>query len=116
GPSGPTRELVRERDEHGATVGASLFELPGRTWVVVTGGARSRARDAFAHPAQRPPLQLADPDSLAIVRVDGPSVVAHIPVLQDRGDLAAVGRHLRSLTVVLPPGGEGAIRFTFTYE
>lgn len=116
GPPGPTPELVCEQDEQGHPVGASLFELPGRTWVVVTGGARTRARDAFAHPAQRPPLQLGEPDALAIVRVDGPAVVAHIPVLQDRGDLAAVGRHLRSLTVVLPPGGQGAIRFTFTYE
>ena len=29
GPAGPARELVRERDEHGAPVDASLFEMPG---------------------------------------------------------------------------------------
>lgn len=116
GPPGPTPELVCEQDEQGHQVDASLFELPGRTWVVVTGAARVRARAAFAHPEQRPPLQLGDPDALALMRVDGPSVVAHVPTLQDRGDLAAVGRHLRSLMMVLPPGSEGAVRFTFTYD
>jgi hypothetical protein len=114
GPSGPTRELVRERDEHGATVDASLFELPGRTWVVVTGAARARARDAFAHPAQRPPFQL-DATALALVRIDGPSLVAHVRGLQDLGAFAAVGRRLRSVMLVLPPGGDGAVKATLAY-
>jgi hypothetical protein len=115
GPSGPTRELVRERDEHGATVDASLFELPGRTWVVVTGAARARARDAFAHPVQRPPFQL-DASALALVRIDGPSLVARVRGLQDLGAFAAVGRRLRSVMLVLPPGGEGAVKATLAYS
>ncbi len=114
GPPGATRELVRERDEHGASVDASLFEMPGRTWLVVTGPARARARDALAHPAQRPPLQL-DPAALALVRFDGPLLVAHIPLFQERGSLGVVGRRLKSVMLVLPPGNEGAVKAVFTY-
>lgn len=114
GPAGATRELVRERDEHGAPVDASLFEIPGRTWLVVTGPARARARDALAHPAQRPPIQL-DPTALALVRFDGPLLVSHIPLFQERGSLGAVGRHLGSVTLVLPPGNEGAVEAVFAY-
>jgi len=114
GPSGPVRELVRERDSAGHPVDASLFELPGRTWVVVTGGARVRARDAFAHPVRRPALDL-DPAALALVRIDGPSLVARVRGLQDLGALGAVGRRLRSVTFTLPPGADGAVRATLGY-
>jgi hypothetical protein len=115
GPGGRVRELVRERDEHGATIAASLFELPGRTWVVVSGDARARAREAFAHPFDRPALDL-DPNALAIVRIDGTSLVARVPALKDLGRLGAVGRRLGSVTLTLPPGGEGAVRAALTYQ
>ena len=105
GPSAPVRELVRERDEHGHPVGASLFELPGRTWVIATGDAARRAREAFAHPFGRPPLDL-DPTALAIVRIDGPSLVSHVRALQDLGGLGAVGGASRTVTFALPPGVE----------
>jgi hypothetical protein len=101
GPTGRVRELVRERDERGSPLDASLFELPGRTWVIASGQSRARARDAFAHPLGRPPLEL-DPDALAIARIDGPSLVARFRALQDLGALAAIGRKLRTLTVRLP--------------
>lgn len=114
GPSGPVRELVRERDEHGHPVAASLFELPGRTWVIAQGDARARAREAFAHPFNRPAMVL-DPQAVAIVRIDGPSLVKQVRALQDLGGLAAVGHHLRSVTFVLPPGTERAVRATFAY-
>jgi len=114
GPNGRVRELVRDRDEHGHPVGASLFELPGRTWVIAQGDARARAREAFAHPFNRPMMEL-DPQALAIVRIDGPSLVKHVHALQDLGGLAAVGHHLRSVTFVLPPGAERALRATFSY-
>ena len=114
GPSGPVRELVRERDSGGHPVDASLFELPGRTWVVVTGGARVRARDAFAHPVRRPPLDL-DPTALALVRIDGPSLVARVHGLQDLGALGAVGRRLKWVTFTLPPGADGAVKATLGY-
>jgi hypothetical protein len=114
GPAGAVRELVRETDEHGHPVGASLFELPGRTWVVAQGDARARAREVFAHPFNRPAMDL-DAQALAIVRIDGPSLVGRIHALQDLGGLAAVGRHLRSVTVVLPPGAEHVVRATLAY-
>ena len=114
GPSGPVRELVRERDSGGHPVDASLFELPGRTWVVATGAARTRARDAFAHPFRRPALDL-DPTALAIVRIDGPSLVSRVHALQDLGALGAVGRRLKSVTFTLPPGADGAVKATLGY-
>ncbi len=114
GPSGAARELVCEQDAHGHAVGASLFELPGRTWVIATGAARQRARDAFAHPFARPPMEL-DPSALAIVRIDGPSLVARVPFLQEYGGLAAAGRRLRSLTFTLAPGAEGTVKATLAY-
>jgi hypothetical protein len=114
GPAGRVRELVRERDEQGHAVGASLFELPGRTWVIAQGDARVRAREAFAHPMNRPAMEL-DPQALAIIRIDGPSLVQHVRALQELGGLAAVGHHLRSVTFVLPPGSERALRATFAY-
>jgi hypothetical protein len=121
GPSGGVRELVRERDERGAPLDASLFELPGRTWVIASGRARARSRDVFAHPFGRPALQL-DPDALAIVRIDGPSLVARFRALQNLGALAALGRKLQSLTVRLPAvqggvQGEGAaVELSLGYE
>jgi hypothetical protein len=114
GPAGTVRELVRERDEHGTTIDASLFEMPGRTWLVVTGPARARARDALAHPSQRPPLKL-DADALALVRFEGPLLVAHVPLFQEHGSLGVVGRRLESVTLLLPPGNEGAVKVVFTY-
>jgi hypothetical protein len=115
GPAGGVRELVRDSDEHGHPVGASLFELPGRTWVVAQGPARARAREAFAHPFGRPGIDL-DPQALAVVRIDGPSLVKRIQALQDLGGLAAVGRHLRSVTLALPPGAEHTVTATFAYS
>lgn len=114
GPNAGVRELVRERDEHGHPASASLFELPGRTWVIAQGDARVRAREAFAHPFNRPSMAL-DPQGLAIVRIDGPSLVARVHALQNLGGLAAVGRHLRSVTLVLPPGAERSVRATLAY-
>jgi len=114
GPTGRVRELVRDHDAHGHPVGASLFELPGRTWVIAQGDARARAREAFAHPFNRPRMDL-DPQALAILRIDGPALVQRVRALQDLGGLSAVGHHLRSVTFVLPPGAERVVRATFAY-
>jgi hypothetical protein len=56
-----------------------------------------------------------DPQGLAIVRIDGPSLVARVHALQNLGGLANVGRHLRSVTLVLPPGAERSVRATLAY-
>jgi hypothetical protein len=114
GPSGEVREFVRERDDRGLPLAASLFELPGRTWVIVSGEARQRAREAFAHPLGKPPIDL-DPDALAVARVDGPSLVARVHALQDLGTHAAIGRKLRALILRLPPGSTGALEFVLLY-
>lgn len=115
GPSGRVRELVRERDDHGHPLDASLFELPGRTWIIATGDARGRAREALGHPFGRPPID-PDPTALAVVRIDGPSLVSRVHALQDLGGLSAVGHHLRSVTLALPPGGEGSVMTTLVYD
>ena len=114
GPAGNVRELVRDHDAHGHTVGASLFELPGRTWVIAQGSARGRAREAFAHPFGRPTIDL-DPQALAVVRLDGPSLVKRFHALQELGALAAVGGHLQSVTLALPPGAEHTVTAKLAY-
>ena len=95
--------------------GASLFELPGRTWVIASGEARARARDVLAHPTNRAAIEI-DPEALAIVRIDGRSLVARVRPLEESGGLAAVGRRLQVATLVLPPGNDAALRATLAYE
>jgi hypothetical protein len=112
GPSGRVRELVHERDQDGTPNPASLFELADRTWVVASGAARDRAREAFAHPSRRSAPPFAT-DALAAVTIDGPSLVAKVPFLQASGPLASLGRDLRSVELELlqpvppPPGAVG---------
>jgi hypothetical protein len=108
GPSGGVRELVprddpSSPDDAGAPVPASLFELPGRTWVIASGNARARARVVFAHPLGRPSLRLEadNADALLVLRIDGPSLVARVRALQPPAGLAAIGRRLGAVTLVL---------------
>jgi hypothetical protein len=114
GPGSGVPELVRERDEQRQPLDASLFELAGRTWVIATGDARARARQVFAQPVGRPALRL-DPDALALLRVDGPSLVKRVRGLQPLGALAAVGRKLNSVTLRVPAGAEGKLELVFAY-
>lgn len=114
GPPGPVRELVLNRDPRNA-FDASLFEMEGLTWLIAVGDARIRAREVFQHPLGRPELKV-DPEALAMVRIDGPSLVQRIHALQPLGDLAALGRELQSFTATLPPGSDHDVRFTLTYS
>jgi hypothetical protein len=114
GPGGRVRELVLRRGPNDTDPGASLFELPGRTWVVAQGDARAHARDAFAHPLNRPAIDL-ERDALAIARLDGPSLVQRWRLLQETGRLSAAGRHLTALTLVLLPGENRTVRATLSY-
>lgn len=114
GPSGRVRELVHERDADGTLNPASLFELPGRTWVIASGGARARARDAFARPLGTAPPPL-DPEALALVRLDGPALVSRIPALRPSGGLAAIGGGMEALEVELAPGAERQIQAIVSY-
>jgi hypothetical protein len=114
GPAGPVRELVRERDDHGTPLAASLFELPGRTWLIASGEIRAHVRESLAHPLEKPAMDL-DPAALAIVRIDGPALVGRVRALQTLGSHAAIGRRLRALTLRLPPGVSGEVEISLAY-
>ncbi len=117
GPGGRVRELVRS-DNRSTTTGsaeapvpASLFELPGRTWLIASGDARARARAAFARTVSSPRpagrLESLEPngvDTLAVLRIDGPSLVARVRALQAESALGAVGRRLEAVTLELAAG------------
>jgi hypothetical protein len=122
-PSSYVRELLRVHDEGG--VEASLFELPGRDWVIATGPARMRARDAFSRPSRRAGvpapatlqvLDQLDHNALAVARVSGPALVARVGSLRPPSILAPIGHHLTALTITLPPGDAAIIRATLEYS
>jgi hypothetical protein len=100
GPYGPVPELTHERDADGTPNPTSLFELPNRTWVIATGDERARVRDAFAHPVRSPPPPV-DQNALAMVRLDGPSLEAHVPMFRSAPMVSAVAHDLSSITAEL---------------
>jgi hypothetical protein len=115
GPSGSVRELVHEVDKDGTPNPASLFELPGRTWVIVSAPARARVREAFSRPSgQAPPRIDADAQALAALRIDGPSLVARTRPLS-AGMLRAIGHELQSVALMLPRGGAREVRAVLQY-
>ena len=133
GPDGPAanvRELVRaggggDAGEAGPgstdRLDASLFELPGRTWVIATGTARARARDAFARPSPAGPAAASDlwapaNSAVALVRLSGPALVARLRALRPPGLLAPVGYQLSAVTVALPAGEDAVVRATLAYR
>jgi hypothetical protein len=84
----------------------ALFVLPRRTWVVAFGAAASRARvGLFDGRPKAPPV--FDPEALLELRIDGQSLVGHVPKLE-RGDLA-LGRRLSDARLLLKPGRGGVI-------
>jgi hypothetical protein len=98
-----------------APAAPSLFALPLRTWVIATGDARARARDAFEHPVDRP-APAKDDSALFLVRLDGPALIEGVPRLRAKGGaLEPMGRHLVAVTAALRPGSEGLI-VTFLYD
>jgi hypothetical protein len=121
GPAGAARELVHVRAD------ASLFELSGRTWVIATGGARRRVREAFGcrgkcwKPTQPPwsdTLVANEPDPIAIARLNGPALVSRFHALRPPGLLAPLGRRLETVELVLSAGREAddaAVEATLSY-
>jgi hypothetical protein len=118
GPTGRVRELVRSvapdgpPDVRANADAVSLFELPGRTWLIASGDTRLRARGVFARPLGRPPLRFGGTEeddaagkgaseALALVRMDGPALVSRIRALRPRGALGTVGRRLQAVTLEL---------------
>jgi hypothetical protein len=104
GPLGRVRELVRAPDDSG--VEASLFELPGRVWVIASGAEAARVRESFARPRPHRPLDLDD-RALALLRIDGPSLVDRVPALRGDGALSPVGMHLRGVVMEIDPAPAG---------
>ncbi|MGA7122878.1 MAG: hypothetical protein WBY94_22445 [Polyangiaceae bacterium] len=108
-------EPVGQRAE--AEPGASLFEIPGRTWVIVTGEARSLARVGFDRPATVASAQLDMPRSaLAMLRLKGPSLVSRVRALRPPGLLAPLGSGLWAATIVLSSGEAAQIQATLMYK
>jgi hypothetical protein len=117
GPSGPVRELVHEVDKDGTPNPASLFELPGRTWVIVSAAARARIREAFSRPTGQALPRIdadADAEALAALRIDGPALVARTRPLSS-GMLRAVGHELQSVALMLSPGAAREVRAVLQY-
>jgi hypothetical protein len=113
GPAAEIRELVgadptAEISE--ANVPASLFELPGRTWVIATGETRLRARAAFARGHARARSSVPEPpaDALAMLRIDGPSLVRRFPAFRPGHTLEAVGHDLTDVSLELSAGSPAA--------
>lgn len=116
GPTGPVRELLHDRDEHGQPIEASLFELPGRTWVIASGHARTHAREAFARPRGRSDPAQIDPEALALLRIDGPALTERVPALRPPSPLAALGRKLQWVSFELVPSAGSPIHALFAYS
>ena len=109
-PNGKTGDAARDAPD------ASLFELPGRTWVIATGRARTRVRDAFARRPQTSPLAELDALAPVVARLSGPALVARVRALRQPGLLAPVGHQLQSVTVALAQGENAVVRATFAYQ
>jgi hypothetical protein len=103
-------ELLRDEPR----VSASLFVLPERTWVIATGDARARAREAFAHPLGRPTLEVDD-DALAFVRIDGPALVRRVPSLKNSRTLGGLATKLRYFSLALKSGKVGTVDANLGY-
>lgn len=116
GASGPVRELIRDHDEQGRPIQASLFELPGRTWVIASGQARAHAREAFARPRGRTDPTALDADALALLRIDGPSFYARVPALHPPSALAALGRGLRWVSFKLTGDPHGSVQASLAFS
>jgi hypothetical protein len=54
-------------------------------------------------------------ESLASIRIDGPSFVEKMRMLRPGGPLDSLGKRLRALTIAVAPGKEGAVRFEWAY-
>jgi hypothetical protein len=91
--------LDRKHAEAGA-----LFVLPDRSWVGTLGDARTRARQVFASPTNRPAPQV-DPDALVAVRVAGPLTHA----LDRSPSFAVLSKKLSSVSFSLKPGKAGLV-------
>jgi hypothetical protein len=126
---GPVRELTRAQPARDGddrdvdpkdldTVDASLFELPGRTWVIATGKACALTRRNLSRPTAptADDLNGLDPQGVAILRLAGPALVRRVRALRPPGLLASIGHELATVTVALSSGTDALLRATFSYD
>jgi hypothetical protein len=95
---------------------ASLFELPGRTWVLAAGAARARARDVLSRPDTAVHRVEGDEKgALALVRMRGTSLVRRVQALRSPALLSPIGHALDAVTLALARG-DGSIQATLSYK
>jgi hypothetical protein len=94
--------------------GASLFVLPGRTWIICTGATASRAREALGHPPAHVRTLMPVGEEIARIDIPGDALRQKDARLRE-GALAPVGRTLQRATVSLLPGSEGLVLFQLAY-
>jgi hypothetical protein len=92
---------------------AALFVLPSRIWIVATGEAKMRTRQALLEPISASSLSGEDAP-LAILSIQGSALLRKDWRLRD-GALASVGRALLRASFELAPGTEGVFHVRLVY-
>jgi hypothetical protein len=92
---------------------AALFVLPQRIWIIATGDAKARTREALLGPISASSLSGEDA-TLAVLSIRGSALVRRDARLRD-GALAPLGRALLRASFELTPGAEGVIAARFVY-
>jgi hypothetical protein len=92
---------------------AALFVLPQRIWIIATGDAKARTREALLGPISASSLAGEDA-TLAVLSIRGSALVRRDARLRD-GALAPLGRALLRASFELAPGAEGVIDARFVY-
>jgi hypothetical protein len=117
-PVGDLRAGVAELASVGTSAGAgdtaSLFVLPGRTWVVATGEAAPRARAALEHPPSHVRAIFGAGEEIARVDLLGATLRQKDARLRE-GALAPLGSTLDRASVALLPGAEGVVKVELVY-
>lgn len=83
---------------------AALFVLPDRTWVGTIGGARDRARQAFASPTGTPEPSVSS-TALLSLRLQG----QFLSLFQRNPTVAPLYKKLETVTIELQPGSGGVV-------
>jgi hypothetical protein len=93
--------------EPAAEADATLFVLPERVWVIASGSARMRTREALVDAAGGASFAQGDP-GLAVISIRGSALVRRDPRLRS-GPLSPLGRSLLRASFELTPGAQGVL-------
>lgn len=92
---------------------AALFVLPQRIWIIATGDAKARTREALLGPISASSFA-GENATLTVLSIRGSALVRRDARLRD-GALAPLGRSLLRASFELTPGAEGVIDARFVY-